>query len=88
MDGHIESLQYDGIERSFAEEQSMENGLLVLAYKDARKGHTVYLFTNLPERERRLHVGTHRKAKTYMTDKQINLESPTSLTHYLLTITS
>ena len=42
----------------------------------------------LAERERRLHVGTHRKVKTYMTDKQINLESPTSLTHYLLTITS
>ena len=87
MDGHIESLQYDDIERSFAEEQSMENGLLVLAYKDAKKGHTVYLFTNLPERERRLHVVTHRKVKTYMMDNQINLESPTSLTHYLLTIT-
>lgn len=62
------------IECSLSEEQSMEDGLLVSAYRDAEKGHTVYVFTNLAEQERRVSIGTDRKAKVYTTDKERNLE--------------
>ena len=62
------------IECSLAEEASMEDGLLVSAYTDAKEGQTVYVFTNLSEQERRVHIGTHRQVKTYTTDKQRNLE--------------
>jgi hypothetical protein len=62
------------IECSLDKEQSMEDGLLVSAYKDAKKGHTVYVFTNLSKQERRVHISTHRKVKTYTTDRERNLE--------------
>lgn len=62
------------IDCSFTEEQSIEDGLLVSAYKDAGEGHIVYVFTNLSEQEGRVYIGTHKKVKTYTTDKQKNLE--------------
>ncbi|MFC1637037.1 glycoside hydrolase, partial [Planctomycetota bacterium] len=97
MDGHVESLQHDGVVRdskllwvlgnysrfvrpgmiriecSLSEEQSVENGLLVSAYNDVKKGHMVYVFTNLSEQERQVNVGTDKQVKTYTTDKKENL---------------
>jgi len=61
------------IECSLSEEQSAENGLLVSAYEDIKKGHVVYVFTNLSEQERQVNVGPDKQVKTYTTDKKENL---------------
>lgn len=61
------------IECSLDKEQSMEDGLLVSAYKGNE--HTVYVFTNLSQQEKLINIGdTHREVKTYITDEQRNLE--------------
>jgi hypothetical protein len=56
-----------------SEEQSIEDGLLVSAYKDAKKGRVVHVFTNLSEQDRQVKIGPHRKVKTYTTDEKNNL---------------
>jgi hypothetical protein len=62
------------IECSLSEEQSAEDGLLVSAYQDVKKGHVVYVFTNLSEQERQVSVGQGKQVKTYTTDKKDNLQ--------------
>ncbi|MHC4707170.1 MAG: glycoside hydrolase family 30 beta sandwich domain-containing protein, partial [Planctomycetota bacterium] len=61
------------IECSLSEKQSAEDGLLVSAYKDVKKGRVVYVFTNLSEQERQVNVGPDKQVKTYTTDKKENL---------------
>jgi hypothetical protein len=57
-----------------SEEQSIEDGLLVSAYRDVKQGRVVTVFTNLSEQARQVHVGPDRQVKTYTTDKNRNLE--------------
>ncbi|MHC4145215.1 MAG: glycoside hydrolase [Planctomycetota bacterium] len=61
------------IECSLSEEQSAEDGLLVSAYKDVKKGYVVYVFTNLSEQERHVNVGPDKRVRTYTTDKNEDL---------------
>lgn len=61
------------IECSLSEEQSVENGLLVSAYKDVKKGQVVYVFTNLSKQARRVNVGPDKEVKTYTTDRKEDL---------------
>ncbi|MBN1126642.1 MAG: hypothetical protein JXA82_16675 [Sedimentisphaerales bacterium] len=62
------------IKCELSEEQSIENGLLVSAYKDKDTGHVVYVFINLSEQDRYVNVGPGKHVKTYITDKNKNLE--------------
>ncbi|MBD3181220.1 hypothetical protein GF312_02940 [Candidatus Poribacteria bacterium] len=62
------------IESSFDKEQSIEDGLLVSAYKDSKKEYMVYVFTNLSQQEKRVCIGLNREVETYITDKQNNLK--------------
>jgi len=61
------------IECSLSEEQSVENGLLVSAYKDVKKGQVVYVFTNLSKQARQVNVGPDKEVKTYTTDRKEDL---------------
>ncbi|MCP4950938.1 MAG: hypothetical protein GY922_03725 [Proteobacteria bacterium] len=61
------------IKCELSKEQSIEDGLLVSAYKDAKKGQVVYVFTNLSKQERHVKVGADKQVKTYTTNKQENL---------------
>jgi hypothetical protein len=61
------------IKCELSEEQSMEDGLLVSAYRDVKKGQVVYVFTNLSKKERQVNVGLDRQVKTYTTDENVNL---------------
>jgi len=56
-----------------SEEQSIEDGLLVSAYKDVKQGHVVTVFTNLSEQERQVDIGVDEQVKTYTTNKYNNL---------------
>ena len=56
-----------------SEEQSIEDGLLVSAYKDVKQGHMVTVFTNLSEQERQVDIGVDEQVKTYTTNKYNNL---------------
>jgi len=61
------------IKCELSKEQSIEDGVLVSAYKDAKKGQVVYVFTNLSKQERHVKVGADKQVKTYTTNKQENL---------------
>lgn len=61
------------IQCELTEEQSMEDGLLVSAYRESEKEQVVYVFTNLSTQERHVAVGPDRQVKTYTTDQQKNL---------------
>jgi len=61
------------IKCELSKEQSIEDGLLVSAYKDAKKGQVVYVFTNLSKQERHVKVSADKQVKTYTTNKQENL---------------
>lgn len=62
------------IECSLSQEQSVEDGLLVSAYVNVKKGHVVYVLTNLSEHEREVTVGPDKQVEVYTTDKKENLE--------------
>jgi len=56
-----------------SEEQSIEDGLQVSAYRDVKGGRIVTVFTNLSEQERQVNMGAHKQVKTYTTDQHNNL---------------
>lgn len=62
------------IQCELSEEQSIENGLLVSAYKDFQEEKVVYVFTNLSEELRKVKIGEGKRAKTYITDANKDLE--------------
>jgi len=61
------------IKCELSEEQSIEDGLLVSAYRDVEKGHMVHVFTNLSEQAKQVNIGSATQVKTYTTDKNHNL---------------
>jgi len=62
------------IKCELSKEQSPVDGLLASAYKDPGKGNIVYLFTNLSEEDRQVDFGKKDKVRSYITDKDMDLE--------------
>ena len=58
---------------TLSEEQSIEDGLLVSAYKDVQNGNLVYVLTNLSQENIKVDFGQDKKVKTYTTDATNNL---------------
>ena len=58
----------------FTEEQSPANGILVSAYKEPGSSALVYVFVNQSNDEVIVDMGTGEDVKTYITDKDRNLE--------------
>jgi hypothetical protein len=58
---------------SLSQAQSVQDGVLVSAYRDVTGGQVVHVFTNLSEQARQVHLGPDRPVKTYTTDEQRNL---------------
>ena len=58
---------------TLSEEQSIEDGLLVSAYKDVQNGNLVYVLTNLSQESMKVDIGQDNKIKTYTTDATNNL---------------
>jgi O-glycosyl hydrolase len=61
------------IECSLENEQSIEDGLQVSAFKNEKNDNVVYVFTNLSKNIINVHIGSSKHVKTYITDKQSNL---------------
>ncbi len=58
---------------TLSEEQSIEDGLLVSAYKDVQNGNLVYVFTNLSQENMDVDFGQGKEVKTYTTNALHNL---------------
>ncbi|MCK5704087.1 MAG: hypothetical protein KAI29_23195 [Cyclobacteriaceae bacterium] len=58
---------------ALSEEQFIEDGLLVSAYKDVQNGNLVYVLTNLSQENMNVDIGQDKKIKTYTTDADNNL---------------
>lgn len=61
------------VECKLSEEQSIENGLLVSAYKDKQKDNLVFVFTNLSERQRVIDIGPTYNVNVFTTSEDYDL---------------
>jgi len=62
------------IQCTLSKEYSIEDGLLVSAYKDLQNGKLVYVFTNLSEEDVNLDLAGDKKISVYTTDKTNNMK--------------
>ena len=62
------------IKCEFSEEQSPENGVLVSGYKEPKSSDLVYVFVNQSDEEVNVDMGIREVVRTYITDKNRNLE--------------
>lgn len=56
-----------------SEEQSIEDGVLVSAYKDPKKGKMVFVFTNLSGEKQNINIGPTQTVDVYTTSEDYNL---------------
>jgi len=62
------------IKCDLSEKQSLENGLLVSAYKKPESGQQVYVLTNLSDKKINVDFNKDLQSKTYITDKDQSLK--------------
>lgn len=62
------------IKCELSEDQSIENGVLVSAYKDKKKDRLVFVFTNLSEQQRNIDIGPTYQVNVYTTSEDYDLE--------------
>ncbi len=66
------------IQCDLSEKQSVEDGLLISAYKEPTSGKLVYIMVNLSEKEQLVDLGISKKVELYTTSKESNLERSVS----------